>query len=314
MKNLSLVHLNGLRALEAVGRLGSLQAAAGELGVTVGAVSQQIIKAEEQLGRAIFDRTARGLRQTAFGTPFLARLSLGFRQLSEAVASTQRRDDAILTISVAPIFASRWLIHRIDRFAAAHPDISLRIEATTTLVDLARSDVDLAIRVGPGTWPDVTAEFLLPQVMFPVCAPALAERIRTPQDLSQQPAVVDGNDAFTWQRWLKAAGLDVPAPKARHVFSDASLCLDAALAGQGVLLAWPVLASWALREGRLVAPFPIRVETGMGYYFVTAPGMPEPRKVSLFKRWLREAIAEDGEDGFAGALIPARRDASPSSP
>lgn len=313
MRNLNLVHLNGLRALEAVGRLGSLQAAAEELGVTVGAVSQQIIKAEDQLGRAIFERTARGLRQTAFGTPFLARLSAGFGQLSEAVATTQRRDDAILTISVAPIFASRWLIHRIDRFAAAHPDISLRIEATTTLVDLARSDVDLCIRVGPGTWPDVATEFLVPQVVFPVCAPALAAGIRTPQDLSEQPAVVDGNDAFTWERWLKLAGFAVPAPKARHVFSDASLCLDAALAGQGVLLAYPVLASWALKEGRLVAPFPIRVETGMGYYFVTAPGVPEPRKVSLFKRWLRAALAED-EDGFAGAVIPARKAAPPSSP
>jgi DNA-binding transcriptional LysR family regulator len=314
MKNLNRVHLNGLRALEAVGRLGSLQAAAEELGVTLGAVSQQVIKAEEQLGRPIFERTARGLRQTAYGSPILARLSSGFRELSEAVAATQRRDDAILTISVAPIFASRWLIHRIDRFSAAHPDISLRIEATTTLVDLARSDVDLAIRVGPGTWPGVKAEFLLPQVMFPVCAPALAEAIRTPRDLADQPAVVDGNDPFTWERWLKAAGFDMPAPKARHVFSDASLCLDAALAGQGVLLAWPVLASWALKEGRLVAPFPIRVETGMGYYFVTSPGVPEPRKVSLFKSWLRGAIAEDGEDGFAGDVIPARRAAPPSSP
>ncbi|WP_411037277.1 LysR substrate-binding domain-containing protein [Shinella sp. BYT-45] len=313
MRNLNRVHLNGLRALEAVGRLGSLQAAADELGVTAGAVSQQVIKAEEQLGRAIFERTPRGLTQTAFGAPFLARLSAAFRQLSETVATARRRDDAILTISVAPIFASRWLIHRIDRFSAAHPDISLRIEATTTLVDLARSDVDLCIRVGPGGWPDVKAEFLMPQVMFPVCAPALAKRIATPADLADQPAVVDGNDAFTWERWLKAAGLDVPAPKARHVFSDASLCLDAALAGQGVLLAWPILASWALKEGRLVAPFPIRVETGMGYYFVTAPGAPEPRKVSLFKGWLRAAIAAE-EDGFAGAVIPALKDASPSSP
>lgn len=314
MRNLNLVHLNGLRALEAVGRLGSLQAAAGELGVTVGAVSQQVIKAEEQLGRPVFDRTPRGLQPTAFGGPFLARLSAAFRQLSEAVATAQRRDDAILTISVAPIFAARWLIHRIDRFSAAHPDISLRIEATTTLVDLARSDVDLGIRVGPGRWPGVAAEHLMPQVMFPVCAPALAADIRTPEDLSRQPAVVDGNEAFTWERWLAAAGFDVPAPRARHVFSDASLCLDAALGGQGVLLAWPVLASWALKEGRLVAPFPIQVETGMGYYFVSAPGVPEPRKVTLFKRWLRAALAEDRKDGLAGPVIPARRAASPSSP
>ena len=314
MKNLNLVHLNGLRALEAVGRLGSLQAAAEELGVTAGAVSQQVIRAEEQLGRAIFERMPRGMRPTAFGGPFLARLTAALGELSEAVATAQRRDDAILTISVAPIFASRWLIHRIDRFSAAHPDIGLRIEATTRLVDLARSDVDLAIRVGPGGWPDGVAEFFMPQVMFPVCAPALAERIRTPEDLAAQPAVIDGNDAFTWERWLEAAGFDVPPPKARHVFSDASLCLDAALSGQGVLLAWPVLASWALREGRLVAPFPIRVETGMGYHFVTAPGVPEPRKVAVFKRWVRETIEAEEGGAFAGRVIPARKAASPSSP
>ena len=314
MKNLNLVHLNGLRALEAVGRLGSLQAAAEELGVSIGAVSQQVIKAEAQLGQPVFQRLPRGMVAVDGARPMLARLTDGFHSLSEAVGLGRRRDDTLLTISVAPVFAARFLVHRLDRFSTLHPDIRLRIDATTRLADLGTDDIDLAIRVGPGTWPGVTAEFLLPQVMFPVCAPALAQGIRTPQDLSEQPAVVDGNDAFTWERWLKAAGLDVPPPRARHVFSDASLCLDAALSGQGVLLAWPVLASWALKEGRLVAPFPIRVETGMGYYFVTAPDVPEPRKVSLFKRWLRAAIAEDGEDGFAGAVIPARRPASPSSP
>ncbi len=314
MKNLNRVHLNGLRALEAVGRLGALQAAAGELGVTAGAVSQQIIRVEEQLGQAIFERTPRGLRPTAFGGPFLARLTSAFGQLSEAVATVERRDEGILTISVAPVFASRWLIHRLDRFSAAHPQISLRIEATTTLVDLARSDVDLGIRVGPGGWPDAAAEFLMPQIVFPVCAPALAERIKTPEDLSAEPAVVDGHDAFTWDHWLKAAGFSMPPPKIRHVFSDASLCLDAALAGQGVLLAFPVLASWALKEGRLVAPVPIGVETGMGYYFVTAPGRPEPRKVAVFKQWLRQAMAEDVAASPAVRIIPARRAAPPSSP
>jgi DNA-binding transcriptional LysR family regulator len=314
MRNLNLVPLNGLRALEAVGRLGSLQAAAEELGVTIGAVSQQVIKAEDQLGRTVFERLPKGMQPTPFGGPFLARLTASFRQMSEAVATAQRRDDAILTISVAPIFASRWLIHRIDRFSAVHPDISLRIEAVSTLVDVARSDVDLGIRVGPGNWPDVTAEFLMPQVMFPVCAPSIAEKLKRPEDLTQMPAVIDGNDAFTWERWLLAAGLDIAAPKARHVFSDASLCLDAALSGQGVLLAWPILASWALKEGRLVAPFPTCVDTGMGYYFVTAPGQRDPRKVTVFKAWVRHEMAKDMEAGVMPGFTPPRRAAPPSSP
>ena len=304
MRNLNSIHLNGLRAIEAVGRLGSLQAAADELGVTIGAVSQQVIKAEGQLGRTVFDRTTRGMVPTAFGEMFLKKLNAGFRELSEAVGSARHRDDAILVISVAPIFAQRWLIHRIHHFSAAHPEISLRIESTTTLVDLSGSDVDLAIRIGPGNWPGVKAEFVLPQEMFPVCTPALAERLRTPADLVDMPAVIDANDPFTWDVWLKAAGLDQPAPKTRHMFSDASLCLDAALAGQGVLLAWPILASWALKEGRLVAPFDIRVRTGMGYYFVTAPDIREPRKVTLFKAWMKQAIAESVGDSADWIAIP----------
>ncbi|MBB3976000.1 DNA-binding transcriptional LysR family regulator [Rhizobium azooxidifex] len=318
MSPLNSIHLNGLRAIEAVGRLGSLQAAADELGVTVGAVSQQVIKAEAQLGRTVFERTARGMRPTPFGTPFVRKLSAGFRELAEAVGSARHRDDTILVISVAPIFASRWLIHRIHQFSAAHPEISLRIESTTALADLSGSDVDLGIRIGPGTWPGVRAEFVLPQEMFPVCTPELAGRLKTPADLVDMPAVIDANDQFTWDRWLEAAGLDQPAPRTRHMFSDASLCLDAALAGQGVLLAWPILASWALAEGLLVAPFDIRVKTGMGYYFITAPDVREPRKVTLFKQWMRRAIAEsigidDGDESGRGP-IPAPAAAPPSSP
>ena len=93
MKNLNTVHMNGLRALEAVGRLGSLQAAADELGVSVGAISQQVIKTEGQLGHAIFERTGKGLVVTEIGRPILARLTDGIQKLSEAVALAQRRDN-----------------------------------------------------------------------------------------------------------------------------------------------------------------------------------------------------------------------------
>src|ERR1700761_6799166 len=113
MKNLNAVHLNGLRALEAVGRLGSLQSAAEELGVTIGAISQQVIKAESQLGRQIFERTPKGMVATDAGVGILARLGEGFQALSEAVMAAQHRDDTILTISVAPVLAARWLVHRL---------------------------------------------------------------------------------------------------------------------------------------------------------------------------------------------------------
>ncbi|MEZ2132562.1 MULTISPECIES: LysR substrate-binding domain-containing protein [unclassified Sinorhizobium] len=292
MRNLNLVHLNGLRALEAVGRLGSLQAAAEELGVSIGAVSQQVIKAEAQLGRVIFERTPKGMLATDVGRPLLAQLSEGFRYLSEAVTSAQRRDDDILTISVAPVFAARWLVHRLDRFAARHPQVSLRIDATTQLVDPATCDIDIGIRVGNGRWPGVKAELILAQEVFPVCTPALACTLKQPADILKLPAVIDARAMFDWEVWLREAGLSGASLAIRHTFNDASLCLDAVIAGQGVMLAWQTLAGYALAHGQLVDPFGIRARTGDGHYFITAEGVREPAKVTAFKDWIREEMAE----------------------
>jgi DNA-binding transcriptional LysR family regulator len=292
MRNLNSVHLNGLRAVEAVGRLGSLQAAAEELGVSVGAVSQQVIKAEGQLGRLLFERTPKGMLVTEAGAPVLAALNEGFARLSEAVSMAQAKNECILTISVAPVLAARWLVFRLDRFTQRHPEINLRIDATTRLVNPAASDIDVAIRVGKGNWPGVRVEHLLDQIVFPVCSPAMAAHLKEPADILKLPAVIDANAMFTWEVWMKAAGLSGPPPVPRHAFNDASLCLDAVIAGQGVMLAWQTLAGYSLQEGRLVAPFGIRACTGDGYYFVTAEGAREPKKVRDFKAWIREEMAE----------------------
>lgn len=290
MNNLNLVHLNGLRALEAVGRLGSLQAAADELGVSVGAVSQQVIKAEAQLGQPVFQRLPKGMMPVDAARPMLARLSEGFHALSEAVAIGKRQDDALLTISVAPVFAARFLVHRLDRFSSLHPEIRLRMDATTRLADLGVDDIDLGIRVGPGTWPGVDAELLIEQTVFPVCSPALAEKLKEPKDILKLPAIIDGPSMFSWEIWLNEAGLSGAGMATRHVFNDASLCLDATIAGQGVMLAWHTLATYALEQGRLVEPFSIRAHTGMGHYLVTRAGARMPAKVRAFREWLKTEL------------------------
>jgi len=292
MMKLNLVHLNGLRALEAVGRLGSLQAAANELGVSVGAVSQQVIKAEEQLQLHCFERTSRGMVATDGAMPVLARLTAGFQHLNDAVAQALRSDETVLTISVAPVFAARWLVQRIGTFSERFPDIRLRMEATDRLIDPSASDVDLCIRVGRGHWPGLRAELLLEQRVFPVCAPALAARLQSPADLIDMPVVEDARAMFTWDLWLSAAGL-AGQVCTRHAFSEASLCLDAALAGQGVFLAWQTIAAHHLQQGRLVAPFGPAVKTGLGHYLVSREGAPRSGKVEAFKQWLRHALEAD---------------------
>jgi DNA-binding transcriptional LysR family regulator len=291
MKNLNLVHLNGLRAAEAVGRHGGLQAAAAELGVSPGAVSQQVSKLETQLGQTLFERTARGIRPAKGAESFLLRLSEAFSSLSTAVGEVRRRDETVLTISVAPILASRWLVHRLPAFAARHPEVRLRIEANDRFVPLGGSDVDVALRIGRGGWADADAEHLLDEKVFPVCAPSLAERLKRPEDLLHVPIVVDGPSVFGWDIWLGPAGLAGVSLDMRHVYSDGSLCLDAAIGGQGVFLAWETLAEFALRHGQLVEPFALRVPTGRTTWFVTPKGRRLTPAVRAFRDWVRDELS-----------------------
>lgn len=293
MKELNRVHLNGLRALEAVGRLGSLQKAADELGVSVGAVSQQVLKSEAQLDRAVFDRSGRGLVPTEFGAAFLARLTTGFRTLDDAVASSRSHADSILTVSVAPVFASKWLVPRLTAYSRLDPDIIVRIDASTTLINPDTSDVDIAIRVGDGGWSGVKTDFLLPQEVFPVCTPDLARALHQPHDLLRAPIVRDANSTLSWNVWLSKFGMDESQLGDGHSFTDAALCLDACIAGQGVMLAWPTLAHYALSVGQVVAPFPERAATGLGYYLVTSATRRDSSKVSRFRRWIKAEIARD---------------------
>src|SRR5262245_2922461 len=290
--DLNSFHLNGLRAVETVARTGSLQKAAAELGVSPSAVSQQIGRTERQLGRPIFTRTAAGLVPTEFGAIFTARLSAGFGELGRAVACAKDDTSNTLIISVAPAFASRWLVPRLGRFHALHAEIRLRIDASTALVDLNHSDVQAAIRMGSGSWPGTKAELLLAQEVFPVCAPALARTLKTPADIADHPVIADESTMISWGAWFDAAGVgEVELRTAGPSFTDPILGIDAAIGGQGVALAWQLLVADALADGRLVAPFGIKAASGLGYYLVTAADGRDSRKVSAFRRWLRDEIA-----------------------
>ena len=168
------------------GRLGTLALAAEELGVSLGAVSQQILKTEQQLGRALFTRTPKGLVPTPFGAEVLAYLERGFRELTRGVALAQE-PNAICSPFRWPrsLRPSGWCGGcRIS--SRRIPTCRSGSMPRSTLVDLDHSDVDLAIRVGPGNWPNVKAELLLEQRVFPVCAPALAARLKTPRDLAKR--------------------------------------------------------------------------------------------------------------------------------
>jgi len=290
MALLNRVHLNGLRAVETVARLGSLAAAATELNVSASAVSQQVKRTEKQLGQALFERTAAGLVPTEFGKTFTARLGAGFRELTQAVAMADEASACTLVVSVAPAFASKWLLPRLSRHFARHPNVLLRIDASARIADLDHSDIDIAIRLGDGKWPEGDAELLLAQEIFPVCAPSIAARLKTIKDLAQTCAITDERAMINWESWFEAAGVEPVTFQKGARFTDPMLCLESAIAGHGVMLAWQLLTADALADGRLVAPFGVRAQSGLGYWLVTSATKRESRKVRDFKAWIREEI------------------------
>lgn len=294
MKDLNRVHLSGLRAVEAVARLGRLAAAADELDVSVGAVSQRIAKAEEALGVTLFVRARAGMRPTEAGAAMAALLTPGFAQINAAVGEATRDRSGSLVVSVAPIFAARWLVWRLPHFAARHPEVKVRIDSSVGLVDPNTSDVDLCLRVGTGPYRNVRAEKLFEHRIMPVCSPELAARLKTPADLAKVPIIRDLNAATSWDTWLAPEGLDASILGPGPEFSDGSLCFDAAMGGAGVFLAWETLDLHALALGRVVAPFARREPTGQSYWIVSAKDRSLGPAQRYFIRWMREELAADG--------------------
>lgn len=181
-----------------LGRQGSLRSAAAELGVTPGAVSQQVIKAEAQLGCRLFERGPSGMELTAKGQQVADQFGLGFRMLAEGVALASDRRSDVITIAVPPIFAGRWLVWPLNRFNKAYPEIKVRVNAAVDLVDLRTGDADAAIRIGRGNWTGAVADKLFTERVFPICAPDLAEKIKTPEDLLRVPVIRDINSIVGW--------------------------------------------------------------------------------------------------------------------
>lgn len=294
---ISLPSLNALRAFEAAGRHLSVSRAAQELHVTPAAISHQIKALEAYLGVALFRRRNRALLLTDAGQACLPGLREGFERLAEAVdAARSQVADRPLTVSVAPSFGAKWLVPRLDRFAAAHPGIDVRLDASTRLVDPRREDVDLCIRYGPGLYSGLFVERLMAEEVVPVCSPALRRGPRglhAPADLCRHvllhyDAPRGGDGLPDWSMWLAAAGVKGCDVSRGPRFTMASMAVQAAIAGQGVALAGSVLVADDIAAGRLVKPFEMSFPAKFAYYMVCSPAAAEQPRIMAFRRWLRD--------------------------
>lgn len=290
----SLPPLNSLRAFEVAARHLSFKDAADELNVTPAAVSHQIKTLEDWLGTPLFVRLTRALRLTEAGQNALPALTQGFEKMAQAVAVMQSHSESgLLTVSVSPSFGSMWLVPKLDRFRALHPDIEIRIDGTDRLVDIARGDADVAVRYGGGDYKGVQVDLLFTQRNTPVCSPALLAGdlpLREPDDLRHHTLLhVDWKDAdASWRMWLLAAGVhNINAARGPH-FTQEGMAVQAALDGQGVALIGDKLVEDHLRAGTLVCPFAPDMNTPLAFshYLISPKGLAAGPKVAAFREWL----------------------------
>lgn len=286
--------VNALRAFEASARLQSFKLAAAELNVTPAAVSHQVKALEEQLGVQLFHRLTRALRLTEAGQTALPSLTEGFESLFVAVEHLRAfRNDGLLTISVSPSFGSLWLVPRLDSFRRKHPDIEIRMDGTDRLVDVAKGEVDLALRYGPGGYKGVHTDFLFGQLNTPVCCPALLEGehpLRHPSDLRHHTLLhVEWKDTnASWGMWLAAAGQHDIEPSRGPRFNHESMAVEAAIDGQGVALIGDKLVADHIASGRLASPFAPEISNPLkfSYYLLSSETRRTQPKVSAFRTWL----------------------------
>jgi LysR family transcriptional regulator, glycine cleavage system transcriptional activator len=286
--------LSSLRSFEAVARQLSFSKAAEELHVTPGAISQQIRALEELLGAKLFDRTRRSVSLSDAGAHMLPDIQAGLEMLSRAVSrKTTPFGERTLTISVAPSFASKWLLPRLPRFHEQHPDIDLRISATVALADFQREGVDLAIRLGHGNYPGLHAEPLFSEALTPLCSPGLLKRkgaLKQPDDLRKHRLIHDtslpGGEQGAWERWLALAGTKNVSTQRGTRFTLAELALQAAIDGAGVVLGRIVLAEADLAAGRLVRPFKTVLPLDVSYFLVRSKVAAPRQELRCFRDWL----------------------------
>ena len=287
-----------LRAFDAVARHLNFRAASEEMALTQSAVSRQIQSLEEDVGVSLFLRHTRAVELTSAGAQLLLAVTQALPRIDAAVRQI-RRNAGRKSVSVTTFasFASMWLIPRLEQFQRDNPQIDIRIDASDAPLDLDVADVDLALRYGPAASMPPGALRLFGEQLTPVASPCLLKSsvpLRKPADLAHF-ALIEAGDAhrshlewLTWRRWLdqqKQSGL---VPLRWLHFNYAYQMVQAALAGQGVVLARLPMVAESLANGDLVEPLPeLRMDSPHAYWLIVGPRSAQRAEIEAFCGWLQ---------------------------
>ena len=314
----SLPSLDFLRGFEAAGRRLSFTLAAQELFLTQSALSRQIRAIEDALGVALFERRHRALALTPVGAAFHRDVTGVLESVAAAADRTRGATRSPgLTLSTTVSFASLWIITRLATFRERHPDVEVYVSADDRLVDLARGDVDVAVRYLPESLAPEGAVRLFGERMTPVASPRIVggtRALRSPADLKEHVLLhLDDPEGrmpwLDWHSWLVSNGEPGLKPAGTLRFRLYDQVIQAAVGGQGVALGRLPMLAEHLRDGRLVAPFAKKYDSARGYYAMPAPRVAERADVVAFLRWLADEAAREsraGNGARATAQAPAR--------
>ncbi|WP_027484744.1 LysR substrate-binding domain-containing protein [Rhodanobacter sp. OR87] len=293
--------LNALRAFAMVYAHGGVRAAARELGMVHSSVSRHLSELDRWLGVPLL-RTAAGRGALVF-TPqgeALGRATLaGLRGIEQAVAALRETRPAhAVTLSASPSFAIRWLLPRLPALEKAHPKIELSVQVEQRLDALDDGRIDLAIRMGKGPWPELHAESLMDDALYPVMSPALWQasgRPSRPAQLAGLRLLHDRDPQAAWELWRQAHGPAKLSLQGGARYTSSDLVLRAAMQGQGVALARHRLAADDVANGSLLRPFgELEVALGPSYWIVRPPAKPRPAVAAVID-WLRWQAAGTGQ-------------------
>ena len=288
-----------LRAFEAVARHLNFRAAAEEMALTQSAVSRQIQAIEEDIGVALFLRHTRAVELTSAGAQLLLAVQQALPHIDGAVRQIRQsagRQSVSLTTFAS--FASMWLIPRLEAFQREQPGIDIRIDASDVAVDLDVADVDIALRYGPRENMPSGALRLFGETLTPLASPWLLKSsapIREPADLSAF-TLIEAGDAhrthlewLTWRRWFESHGVKRAQPRRWLYFNYAYQMVQAALTGQGLVLARSSLIAESLANGDLVEVLPRhRMDSPMAYWLLVGPRNALRPEIKAFCEWLQE--------------------------
>ncbi|MDM4765207.1 LysR family transcriptional regulator [Pelomonas sp. SE-A7] len=286
--------VEGLRAFEATARLGSFERAAEELHVTASALSKRIGVLESLIGTPLLQRQAKPLALTPTGKEYLAQVVEALALLAampQHRRSTQRRER--LVVSAPPTFARLILVPALPGFEQQAPELEIELAVSSPFLDSPTPPADLEIRMGVAD----EALWLMQDRVTPMAAPSLLQRhpIKQPADLAGLPLL--RSPIEPWQPWFRAAGLDWPEPQQGTRFVDLGLTLEAALCGQGVVLARPSLAGPLLERGQLRRLFELSAPAARHYGLLRHADTASARR---FEDWLRAHCARPPQEKSSG--------------